>query len=326
MGRRCATRLLLCAAVLLACCLCGCAARREFSEADAMRYHYYEAASYCGASAVEAWTCGRVCSHVPGFQTFAVLDNDDFGTQGFVGVDHNNSQIVVAFRGSSDLANWLMDLLAKSIAYKPTSCGSACEVHTGFMLSYLSVCSEMHHAVQTLLGTYPNYGIVVTGHSLGGAMATLAAAGLQEVLNEGNFTPAPQPVTLYTYGSPRVGNAAFVQWVTDLLSNGASYRVTHERDPVVRLPPISWGYAHLPGEVFYRHDAVSSRVMCVDTVTQPDKKCSIGMFSVIVSDHLNYMGEYTGCDSDSLQARAPVPALPKRLYLLILWEYVKYIF
>ncbi|KPA73825.1 lipase precursor-like protein [Leptomonas pyrrhocoris] len=326
MGRRCATWLLLCAAVLLACCLCGCAAKREFSEAEAWRHHYYARATDCGITPVDRWTCGHICSNVPGFETYAVLNNDDFGTRGFVGVDHNNSQIVVAYRGSDDLANWLLDLLAVPVQYKPDDCGSGCKVHAGFMLSYLSLSTDTSDAVLTLLGTYPNYGIVVTGHSLGGAMATLAAADLQDLLNHGNFTPAPQPVTLYTYGSPRVGNAAFAQWVTDLLSDGASYRITHSRDPIVRLPPISWGFAHVTSEVFYKSLQNISRVMCVDTVTKQDGKCSIGMFSVIVWDHLYYMGEYTGCDSDSLTAKTSVPRLPLKLYLILFWEFIKHIF
>ncbi|KPI82540.1 lipase precursor-like protein [Leptomonas seymouri] len=202
-----------------------------------------------------------------------------------------------------------------------SSCGDKCTVHAGFMLSYLSLRYRLRSAVLALLSAHPTYGVVVTGHSLGGALATLAAADLQELLNRGNHTPAPQPITLYSYGAPRVGNVAFAQWLTDLLSHGTHYRITHSRDPVVRLPFRFEGYAHTAGEVFYRSLQRSSRVMCADTVTKQDWRCSSGVFSVIVSDHLHYMGETTRCKGDDDDGSDHDDSLPPKTYQQLKVEY-----
>jgi hypothetical protein len=66
-----------------------------------------------------------------------------------------------------------------------------------------------------------------TGHSLGAALATLAAA-------------RRQPAAVYTFGSPRVGNRPFV----DSLAGVPILRVVDDRDVVTTLPPPALGYQH----------------------------------------------------------------------------------
>jgi predicted lipase len=80
----------------------------------------------------------------------------------------------------------------------------------------------------------------VTGHSLGGALATHATAQLLVAgINVEQF---------YTYGSPRVGDSKFTSWFDNLLSQKTNNkaRVTHGRDPVPHLPPSEWGFLHVP--------------------------------------------------------------------------------
>ena len=244
-----------------------------------------------------------------------------------MGVDHDNSQIVVAFRGSGNLQNWLHNVAFVQTPYDSySSCGSKCRVHVGFMASYFSLREETRNAVLALRSTYPTYGVVATGHSLGGALATLAAADLQELLSRGHLSPAPPPLTLYTFGSPRVGNAAFAQWVANLLSSGASYRITHARDPVVRLPLRSWDYSHVVHEVFYKTGSNSSRIMCADTVSKEDKKCSTGTLSVVTEDHLHYMGETTDCECGASDKKTQAPTLSWKVYIQLTWEFAKSVF
>ena len=97
-------------------------------------------------------------------------------------------------------------------------------------------------ALQQTTATYPNYKIVVTGHSLGGAIATVAAAEIRESgLN----------VDLYTYGAPRIGHAV----VSDFISNqnkGGNYRVTHTNDPIPKLPGRRFGWRHISPEYYIK--------------------------------------------------------------------------
>lgn len=106
------------------------------------------------------------------FQSVGISD-----ATGFVSLDHTNKLIVISFRGSRSVRNFIADL---NFVLVPWSICNGCSAHAGFLDSWKSVRSIVQGAVQGALTTYPNYKIVSTGHSLGGALATLAAADLRK--------------------------------------------------------------------------------------------------------------------------------------------------
>ena len=82
--------------------------------------------------------------------------------------------------------------------------------------------------------------IFLTGHSLGGALASLVALFLQR---EG------LPVAgVYTFASPRVGNAAWRNAYTAALGD-RSYRVIAQGDLVPLLPSVLDSYRHIGQEI-----------------------------------------------------------------------------
>lgn len=85
----------------------------------------------------------------------------------------------------------------------------------------------------------PTYSIVVTGHSLGGAIAALSAASLRTL----GFEAA-----LYSFGSPRVGGHKLSEFISN--QPGGTYRVTHYNDPVPRIPSLGTGYVHISPEYY----------------------------------------------------------------------------
>src|SRR5262249_54451343 len=92
-----------------------------------------------------------------------------------------------------------------------------------------------------VLGAKP---VWLTGHSLGAALATLAAA---------RWAAGHRVQGLYTFGSPRVGNAAFAATVP-----GPCYRFVNNNDVVTRLPPpgLFAGYRHVGVLKYIRTDGV----------------------------------------------------------------------
>ncbi|HEX5374368.1 MAG TPA: lipase family protein [Aquabacterium sp.] len=96
-------------------------------------------------------------------------------------------------------------------------------VHRGFQRALDSIWPNIEARLRTL--TCP---VFYTGHSLGAAMAILAAV-----------RRAPRAV--YAFGAPRVGNALFAAQTTDL----TIHRVVHGADLVTALPPTLLGYRHV---------------------------------------------------------------------------------
>lgn len=154
--------------------------------------------------------------------------------QGFIAIDPTKNLIVVVFRGSDSLDNWLYDL---KFTFTTCEFGTACEADDGFYACWTSVKNAVVATVANAVSTFPGYKLVITGHSLGGAVATIAGAYLRKV---------GYPCDVYTYGSPRTFNTVGADYVST--QTGGNYRVTHFDDPVPRLPPLLLGYAHTSPE------------------------------------------------------------------------------
>ena len=108
-------------------------------------------------------------------------------------------------------------------------------VHAGFLSYYMSLDERIVADIERNLSSIDS--IHVMGHSLGGAMATIAAVVLASKFPE-------LRMVCYTVGSPRVGNAGFVRAFARLVAD--SMRITNSDDPVPRFP-ISPFYTHVTG-------------------------------------------------------------------------------
>lgn len=118
------------------------------------------------------------------------------------------------------------DLLTDSL-FLPAACAAGGRVHAGFLQAFEQVRARL----DTLANEKsPQQNFWLAGHSLGGAIATLAAAHLG----------ADAFQSLYTYGCPRVGDAAFAR----TLPSGKYHRVVNGADWICQLPPDSLGYTH----------------------------------------------------------------------------------
>ena len=138
----------------------------------------------------------------------------------------NTEEIIVAFPGTDSLQDFLTDFTFFPVNYTDgkTSC-AGCQVHSGFYNAYQSIAPAMTRALDGYVLDYPQYRVTITGHSLGGALAAVAYPSLKSTTS----LPVQQ---VYTFGQPRVGNAAFANYV-DRLSNstqdivGNYFRTTH---------------------------------------------------------------------------------------------------
>jgi alpha/beta superfamily hydrolase len=84
--------------------------------------------------------------------------------------------IVLSFRGSESIRNYFSDL---NFALVPLDICDGCQGDAGFWSSWVETREAVSAAVKVVTAAHPNYKIVTTGHSLGGAIATFAAAELR---------------------------------------------------------------------------------------------------------------------------------------------------
>jgi len=169
-------------------------------------------------------------------------------------------EIIVAFSGTQSLLE-LLDEFTQALPtdYELHPNDNGAKVIGFFYNHYKEDFKDyLRDHVDKLIDENPDYSIVCTGHSLGGALAVHAAADL--VLSEFSRNAS---VSLYTYGQPRVANKQFFDIFIDKLEG--FNRIVHFSDAVPHLPPcvpsLSGGCVdsgilpfypyHHPQEIFY---------------------------------------------------------------------------
>ncbi|KAK1278126.1 hypothetical protein QJS04_geneDACA014822 [Acorus gramineus] len=182
-----------------------------------------------------------------------VAVSDDAETQRI-----GRNDIVVAWRGTATVSEWFRDLQARLEPVKGQRYGHGehTRVEHGFQSVYRSrstsatrnkntesSASEQAMAqVTRLVSLYRARGeevsLTVTGHSLGGALALLNA-------HEAALVIPDLPVSVVSFGAPRVGNAAFGEELHGL--GVRVLRVVAEQDLVPKLPGVL--YAHVGTEL-----------------------------------------------------------------------------
>ncbi|MGH2359556.1 MAG: lipase family protein, partial [bacterium] len=145
----------------------------------------------------------------------------------------NDRFAVLAFRGTEeDMRNIVTDLDIRFQRDKKTGA----RIHDGFSTSYALVGPDINRALAEL---EPNLPLYITGHSLGGALAAVAAMRIH---------PEDHIAACYTFGCPRVGDGEFV----DHLWKVPVYRLVHAADVVTRLP-FAFGYRHAGDFRYIKH-------------------------------------------------------------------------
>lgn len=137
------------------------------------------------------------------------------------GTDH----AVIAFRGTQ--ADQWIDAVT-DLTFLPVPWDRGGKVHRGFARAYDSADASVRRALAGWLAAHQPASLTVTGHSLGGALATL-------------FASDHPMAELVTFGSPAVGDAAFAA----LFAGRAARRYCDCADLVTRLPPALIGFRHV---------------------------------------------------------------------------------
>lgn len=201
----------------------------------------------------------------------ATLENLDSDTQSTLWADFKNRRVILSFRGTEQIKvkDVITDIQLSQSEVFPWAgaAGYPAEVlrevraHSGFLQAFRSVQPALLQVLSSVLKEEgdvngPGWSIYITGHSLGGALATLLSLELAR-LQQGHWRrdDALDPASPYTcdeafmqslgkasiitysFGAPRVGCPAFAR-LHDLLCPH-TWRVVNDLDLVARMPRSS---------------------------------------------------------------------------------------
>ena len=161
-------------------------------------------------------------------------------TQAFLA--SNDEHMVLSFRGTekTSFEDWQTDGDVDLVKYNNGN------VHRGFLKALTLVWSQIQEVMSD--AQQPSqHRLWVTGHSLGGALATLA---VDRFIGEGREVHG-----LYTFGQPRVGNEVFADHFDKKIKH-RTFRFVNNEDVVTRLPPRLLGYRHVGSVKYFDNDGV----------------------------------------------------------------------
>ncbi|KAG0155567.1 Lipase, class 3 [Penicillium digitatum] len=254
-------------------------------------FSQWAAASYClnnDDSAGDGLSCeAGNCPLVEAADTMTLYAFDkpsSYGdVAGFLAVDKTNKRLVVSFRGTRTLKTWIANL-----NFGMTNASSICrncKAHSGFLESWETVADDLTSNIKSAQTKYPDHTLVVTGHSFGGALATLGGT----ILRNAGFE-----LDVYTYGQPRVGNAALADYITN---QGSLWRVTHHDDLVPKVPPSHFGFSHASPEYWITvGDDTTVTSSDIDVIEGIGSMAgNAGTFDPSIEDHYWYLGHIDAC-------------------------------
>ena len=238
-------------------------------------------ATYCPPPDLYGWNC-TFC--IPGQIVQNVIQNTNTDNLAIITIDKDNNRLNLVFRGSHSVKNFIQDLQFFKIDM-PLDGIENVYIASGFYKAYSSISNSIIEGIDNVLQSSPNIEeIYIAGHSLGGAMASIAAIDLKYRLGY-------NVVGSYTFGSPRVGNMEFSKFYSSIVGN--TIRYTNNNDIVPHLPPKIFGFNHLLRESWINGTSI---IEC-SRVDSEDPNCSdsVSVLNYSVSDHLDYFGIEENC-------------------------------
>jgi triacylglycerol lipase len=198
-------------------------------------------------------------------------------TQCFVA--HNDEFVVLSMRGTEAdnfrgaIVDWAADF---DMTQQPDESGG--RVHEGFRKGIDVAWPEIKAYLQPLLQGEPGRALWITGHSLGAALATLAA---ERAARDGQF----EVHGVYPFGSPRVGDAQFKQSYASRGLDARTFRFVNNLDVVCKIPPGK-EYSHVGQVKFIDQNGHLHDEMPVDDSSVEAQLARLGHDTVALSKDL----------------------------------------
>lgn len=142
------------------------------------------------------------------------------------------NMLIISFAATKSLDEWIANLDYET--RKPSFTNDEkVKAHDGYLSMYEGIRDNIQLVINDTCDE--NTVLVMTGHSLGGGLASICFYDIVEHNIVKNSL-------LYTFGSPRIGNPEFAEKITD---TNCSYRIANTEDVITSVPfPIT--HIHKP--------------------------------------------------------------------------------
>jgi len=171
----------------------------------------------------------EMSKYAPNGKLEKFIENKNTDFQAAITLSKHRKRICVVFRGTDSIKDWLFDILFNKVKLPDGS-----RVHKGFYKQLKTEITKLDSCVLELLNKHSDYEIIITGHSLGAALATIYGYLLSNKIDKN--------ISVISFASPKVGNKKFSKFFSNK-SNLKHYRFTNDNDIVPMLPPLS-NYHH----------------------------------------------------------------------------------
>lgn len=189
------------------------------------------------------------------------LDPQDTGQHAML-LYHRNV-ICVVFRGTSSQWDVRLDLTMSAVAFFTINGTPAGKMHGGFVERFNLLKWILLHPLRRMVRNHPNAEILLTGHSLGGALAIMCAVWVHELF--------PDKLRICAFGCPRTGDRAFHDFCAQYhVLNSRCILVQAVGDPITYLP-YHFGVWYHP---LCRVILIQRSGQQIMTMTEPTKLCS----------------------------------------------------
>ena len=212
-----------------------------------------------------------------GMELVAEVESDKWDTYALI--TRSESAVYVVFRGSSNLKNLQVDLnyqpadektmakYAKEAGFKHVG---GLQVHAGFLEAWRSLREEVLDIINGIAeeeaakhasassssssssSSSKGLKLVVSGHSMGGAMAMFASLELAARMRKQQWKhPFTNGHVTYTFAAPRLGNAKFARLYNRAFPKSTDHwALQRSNDAVPHLPFAAWGFRHPQGVAY----------------------------------------------------------------------------
>ncbi|TFJ87455.1 hypothetical protein NSK_000808 [Nannochloropsis salina CCMP1776] len=197
--------------------------------------------------------------------------NESTDTQGGIWWRKSTKEVILVFRGTE--INSLQDVMTDlNIVQTPLGDGDKRLVHTGFWTAFKSIVDGAYHSLEMAVGKGEDWAkdgwtIDCSGHSLGGALASLMAHNIAHNYPE---LCRNNRLHMYSFGAPRVGNPAFCEEFNMLLVR----REGRERERFFGSLARSIEYDHFGFCVLITDEALKSVSIYLDGQRNQDEAAS----------------------------------------------------